>query len=245
MWQSSSFKFPCFPFPLHKLSIIFLSLFNSRTKLLSCSIKKGTPVLNFTSSENRTAATDVSAKSIKEDPLLEGMCPWNYLALSLSGSRGEGGKRGITLFTVPGEMRIGCGGEMSFLFVLPPLPPILPSPSPNACVCLKQICLSKTGLELPPVLGLGLGGPGVELGCLLIFIFIRNGRLHKKSCWASRYKSNFGFAFQDKTNQRLRGKELPKHWTPLPLSVLPSHPLSLPPLLTVRPLSREEALKQP
>lgn len=61
-------------------------------------------------------------------------------------------------------------------------PPSLPSPSLHACasICLKQICLSKMGLELPPVLGLGPGGPGVELHCLPIFIFIRNGRLHKE-----------------------------------------------------------------
>lgn len=36
-----SFKFLYFPFPLYKqLPIIFLSLFNCRTKLLSCLIKK-------------------------------------------------------------------------------------------------------------------------------------------------------------------------------------------------------------
>lgn len=72
---------------------------------------------------------------------------------------------------------------MFFSCVLPPsLSPLTLLARLCVSVCLKQICLLKTGLELPPVLGLGLGGPGVELGCLLIFIFIRNGRLHKEPC---------------------------------------------------------------
>lgn len=78
---------------------------------------------------------------------------------------------------------MGHGREMSFS--RSSLSPSLLSPltlptCPCMCVCLKHICLSKMGLELPPVLGLGLGGPGVELRHSPIFIFIRNGRLRKE-----------------------------------------------------------------
>lgn len=81
-------------------------------------------------------------------------------------------------------MRIRCRREMSFPCAVPP-PSLSPLTLPaRLCVSvhLKRICLSKMGLELPPVLGLGPGGPGVELQCLPIFIFIRNGRLHKDPC---------------------------------------------------------------
>lgn len=72
---------------------------------------------------------------------------------------------------------------MSFSCVLPPsLSPLTLLARSRVSVCLKRIRLSKMGLELPPVLGLGLGGPGVELRCSPIFIFIRNGRLHKEPC---------------------------------------------------------------
>lgn len=79
---------------------------------------------------------------------------------------GEGGKRGITLSKIPGEMRIGCRGEMSFLFVLLPLPPFLPSPSPNACVCLSETELSvENGPGTPSCVGIRSWGTwgGVRL----------------------------------------------------------------------------------
>jgi len=108
-------------------------------------------------------------------------------------------------------------------------PPSLTTLLARLCVsvCLKRIFLSKMGLELPPVFGLGLGGPGVELHCLPIFIFIRNGRLHTEPCCASRYKSNFGFPLsrQEKSKAQRQNSSLSSERLSLPPSLPPSfHP---------------------
>lgn len=103
----------------------------------------------------------------------------------LYASRGTGERKGNEGLPFLGSLE-KCEevAEGKCPFHVSSLSPYLPSPSLHSCVsiCLKRICLPKMGLELPPVLGLGPGGPGVELHCWPIIIFIRNGRLHKEPC---------------------------------------------------------------